>query len=734
MIGMNRRPSYYCDVETCVEETLRRVGRRIVVGTPLGLGKANHLVNEFFRRAREDPQIDLRIFTALTLGRPGWKSELERRFVEPLTKRLFGGYPELEYLEPFKRGELPENIRVTEFYFQPGSYLDSPLAQRTYVSSNYSHAVRDLLDAGVNVLAQLIGKEQEDGPLCSANSPARYSLSCNPDLTLDLVPRLREMERKGEKVAILAQVNRELPFMYGDAAIAPDYFDAVLDDPKYEFPLFGPPNRPVSTSEYLLALHISALIRDGGTLQIGIGSLGHAVTYLLQFRHERNELYRELLARAGVLERFGDVIERVGGTGPFEKGLYASSEMLIDGFIELYRSGVLRRRVYDHPGLQRLLNEGLIGEEVTRDMLGVLVEAQVISARLGSRDFALLREFGILRPELKYEAGSILVEDETRISADLTDPRAADEICRRCLGGRLRGGHFAHACFFLGPRSFYDALRRMERAEREQISMTSISYVNELYGEEELKRLQRKDARFINSGLIVTLAGAVASDALEDSRVVSGVGGQYNFVAMAHALKDGRSLLMIQSTTEESGSLESNIRWSYGHVTIPRHLRDLVVTEYGIAELRGRSDEEVAMALVEIADARFQDELLSEAKRAGKISEGYRIPDHARNNRPERLDEVLAPYRERGLFQEFPFGTELTEEELVLKKALTTLQQTLKGQELSLPGFDEIRKTITVPESARPYLERMVLEDPQDAKEMLMQRALVYALASVGAI
>src|SRR5207253_7815745 len=162
----------------------------------------------------------------------------------------------------------------------------------------------------------------------------------------------------------------------------------------------------------------------------------------------------------------------------------------------------------------------------------------------------------------------------------------ADEIGRRCLGARLRGGHFAHASFFLGPRRFYEALRRMERAEREQIAMTRISYVNELYGQEELKRLQRKGARFINTGLVVTLAGAVGSDELEDGRVVSGVGGQYNFVAMAHALEDGRSLLMIRSTVEKDGNTASNIRWSYGRVTIPHHLRDLVVTEYGIADLR----------------------------------------------------------------------------------------------------------------------------------------------------
>ena len=154
---MNERPNYYRDVETCVEETLRKVGRRIALGTPLGLGKANHLVNEFFRRACADSKLDLHIFTALTLARPRWQGELERRFVEPLAERLFGGYPELEYLAPLKRGELPENIRVTEFYFQPGSLLDSPLAQQSYMSSNYSHVVRDLLDAACELLPEAWG-------------------------------------------------------------------------------------------------------------------------------------------------------------------------------------------------------------------------------------------------------------------------------------------------------------------------------------------------------------------------------------------------------------------------------------------------------------------------------------------------------------------------------------------------------------------------------------------------
>src|SRR5947207_5145907 len=609
---MSEDPSYYRDVETCVEETLRKVGRRIALGTPLGLGKANHLVNEFFRRAREDPKIDLHIFTALTLTRPPWKSERERRFLEPLGERIFGGYPELEYVEPLKRGRLPENIRVTEFYFQPGSFLDSPLAQRSYMCSNYTHVVRDMLSAGINVLAQLVGKIEENGA-------TRYSLSCNSDITLDLVPRVREAKSEGARIELLAQVNPNLPFMYGDASVAPSYFDAVIDEPKYDFPLFGPPNRTVDTVEYLIALHVTALIRDGGTLQIGIGALEDAVTYLLKLRHQQNDLYRAILNEAGLLERFTKIIQRLGGTDPFEEGLYASSEMLVDGFLELYRSGILRRKVYGHSGLQRLLNDGRIAEEVTPSMLDVLVEAGVISAYLTEQDFTFLQEFGIFRRELNYEGGAILLGDGNRIPPNLADKTIKGEIARHCLGTRLKSGHFAHACFFLGPRKFYDTLRQMDVAVREQICMTGISYVNELYGEEELKRLQRKSARFVNTGLFVTLTGAIASDGLEDGRVLSGVGGQYNFVAMAHELEGGRSIMMIRSTKEHDGKLRSNIRWNYGHVTIPRHLRDLVVTEYGIADLRGRSDEDVIISLLEIAVSLFQDALLKEAKRAGKI-------------------------------------------------------------------------------------------------------------------
>ncbi len=108
--------------------------------------------------------------------------------------------------------------------------------------------------------------------------------------------------------------------------------------------------------------------------------------------------------------------------------------------------------------------------------------------------------------------------------------------------------------------------------------------------------------------------------------MVSGVGGQFNFVDQAFALDGARSIIAIAATRGQGRRLQSNVRWSYGHTTIPRHLRDIVVSEYGIADLRGRSDEDVVAQMLAIADSRFQDELLRAAKDAGKIARGCEIP------------------------------------------------------------------------------------------------------------
>src|ERR1700743_3098752 len=108
--------------------------------------------------------------------------------------------------------------------------------------------------------------------------------------------------------------------------------------------------------------------------------------------------------------------------------------------------------------------------------------------------------------------------------------------------------------------------------------MTAVSFTNSISGDEVARTKARAKGRFVNSAMMATLMGAVVSDGLEDGRVVSGVGGQYNFVEQAFALPDARSVITLNATRVAGGKTASNIRWAYGHETIPRHLRDIVVS------------------------------------------------------------------------------------------------------------------------------------------------------------
>ena len=129
----------------------------------------------------------------------------------------------------------------------------------------------------------------------------------------------------------------------------------------------------------MIGLYASTLIKDGGELQIGIGSLGDALVYALKLRHEHNALYLRVLDDLGITRHFGAEIARIGETGRFEHGLFAATEMLVDGFMHLIEAGIIRRKVYDDVSLQRLLNAGRIGERVTPEVLEQLLAAKVIA-------------------------------------------------------------------------------------------------------------------------------------------------------------------------------------------------------------------------------------------------------------------------------------------------------------------------------------------------------------------
>lgn len=713
-------PSDFSSVAACVDATIKIVGNNIVLGLPLALGKPNQLVNAFYHRAVTDPDIKLHILSALSLERPSAGNELEAKFLGPFLERQFGNYEPLAFVEPLRQEALPDNIEISEFYFKAGSMKNVLSAQANYISSNYTFIARDLVLLGVNVVVQMVAEREVDGE-------TMLSLSSNADISLDLMPALAVERNKGRAIVSIAQVHADLPFMYNKAMVKADFYDMVVRNPAYNTRLFAVPNMAVNATDFMLGFHASTLIKDGGTLQIGIGSLGDAIVYGCQLRDSDNAVYREIAKQIPVNDA---LVEEVGGLGKFADGLYGCSEMFVNGFLHLMLANILRRAVYDDVDIQRLLNGGAIASRIDTHTLRTLIEEGVVDSRLTPANVDYLTHWGILKSDVIYRDGQLHLDD-VAIPADLSVDENYQRLCEHALGVELQHGIIMHGAFFLGPEDFYAALRAMSRAENEKICMDSVRQINRI-DNPPLHSLQRRHARFINTGMMVTMSGAVVSDGLEGGQVVSGVGGQYNFVAQAHELPDARSILCIRSTRGSGKHLASNFVPHYGHITIPRHLRDIVVTEYGVADLRARSDAEIIQALLNIADSRYQQQLLNAAVDAGKIDPDYQIPRQYRNNTPARIAQLVAGWQAKGFFPPYPLGTDLTAEEIALAQSLRKMKALSEQPKSMLKALVRSFTHQVDEEEAKPYLQRIGLEHPHTARETIAQHLLLLELEENG--
>jgi len=456
----------------------------------------------------------------------------------------------------------------------------------------------------------------------------------------------------------VGEVDPQLPYMGGPAEVPREFFDLVLELPGAAPKLFALPRQPVSDAEFAIGLYASTLVKDGGTLQIGIGSLSDALCHALVLRHARNGEYLRMLDALDPSLRGSALVRERGGTEPFTLGLYGASEMVNDGFMHLRRAGILVRKVID--------------------------------------DLSLMQ---------RLETGSADAVDRERLETE---------------------GHWLDGAFYLGSNDLYAWLRGMPPAEARGLGMTRVSHINELYGgREQLEKLQRREARFFNTCMMATALGAAVSDALEDGRVVSGIGGQYNFVAMAHALRDGRSVLLFRAVREAGGECRSSVLWNYGHCSIPRHLRDVYINEYGIADLRGIDDAGCVRAMLAITDARFAPKLLECARRALKVP-AVEQPELRRENSPESVSRRLQPFRDSGLLCDYPLGCDFTPVEQRLAKALGWL----KSATATRGG-----KARTVWEAFTSggredaeAMERMQLAKPSGFAELMQARLLKLAL------
>lgn len=160
--------------------------------------------------------------------------------------------------------------------------------------------------------------------------------------------------------------------------------------------------------------------------------------------------------------------------------------------------------------------------------------------------------------------------------------------------------------FAFGSQRLYDFLDERNGENRRRAVCLPVSIVNDPH-----YIAKNRNMVSINSGLMIDFTGQVSSEAL-GLRQYSGVGGQLSFVQGAYEAEEGKSILCIKSTAMVDGKMVSNILPVLppgGVVSTPRHYTQYIVTEYGVADLYGVSDEKRPERLIAVAHPDFRDEL-----------------------------------------------------------------------------------------------------------------------------
>ncbi len=161
--------------------------------------------------------------------------------------------------------------------------------------------------------------------------------------------------------------------------------------------------------------------------------------------------------------------------------------------------------------------------------------------------------------------------------------------------------------FVIGSRRVFEFVR-----DNPMVEMRSVDFTNDPHVIRSFSRMVA-----INSAIEVDLTGQVVADSI-GSRIYSGVGGQMDFIRGAALATDGQAIIALPSTAAggTTSRIVATLQDGAGVVTTRAHART-IVTEWGVADLFGRSLRERAASLIGIAHPDHRDALRSEARRLG---------------------------------------------------------------------------------------------------------------------
>ena len=219
--------------------------------------------------------------------------------------------------------------------------------------------------------------------------------------------------------------------------------------------------------------------------------------------------------------------------------------------------------------------------------------------------------------------GNLLIDSGKKdlgIHSEMFTDSMVDLIQERVVTGSRKSLNPGKAvyCFAAGSRKMYDFIDHNPLLAGFPVSYTNDPYIIS----------QNEKQVSINNAIKVDLTGQVSSETV-GYRQVSGTGGQLDFSLGAYMAQGGKALICLHSTYEsKDGKIESRIvpKLEAGEVvTVPRSVTSSIVTEYGVANLKGKSTWERARSLIEISHPRFRDELKEEARKILIIPKGVKF-------------------------------------------------------------------------------------------------------------
>jgi acyl-CoA hydrolase len=229
---------------------------------------------------------------------------------------------------------------------------------------------------------------------------------------------------------------------------------------------------------------------------------------------------------------------------------------------------------------------GEVERAIGRHVAGLVPDGATVQVGIGAIPQAVLEALANHRDLALH---SLLVD----ASVTLVERGVVTNALKRVHRGRMDIGEA------MGTRRLFDFLH-----ENPLVNMESSGFVHD---PEIVAQLDRFVA--INSALEIDLGGQVTAESL-GPRQVAGIGGQFDFVLGASRSRDGAAIIALPSTGRDGAVSRIVPRLQAGAaVTSPRALADWVVTEHGVARLRGRGERGRAEALTAVAHPRFREEL-----------------------------------------------------------------------------------------------------------------------------